>query len=290
MSTAPGRGAGLRRAGTWRRGVEQIGAGIRGGITALAAGAAYVGGLVRLLGAVGQRAVRALRGGAHRVRREALVQQGVRVGVRSIPIVMLVQVFVGIILALSLARPLNDFGQLDRVADVVALAMFREMGALFSGVILSGFAGASIAAELGAMVEGEEIKALRAHALDPIRFLVVPRVIATSVMMVGLTILANVVGVLGGFLTSVLALGVNPLTYIELTRDALTLTDYFTGLLKGAVFGLLIAGLACYEGLNVRGGAEGVGRATTTTVVKSIVCLIGADCIFAIIFYRLELW
>ena len=290
MSSAQPRGDDFGPTPAWRFGIEHIGSRLRQSVSAVVAAVAYVGGLVRLLGAVGQRTIRALRGGAHRVRREALVQQGVRVGVRSIPIVMIVQVFVGIILALSLARPLSDFGQLDRVADVVALAMFREMGALFSAVILSGFAGASIAAELGAMVEGEEIKALRAHALDPIRFLVVPRIIATSVMMVGLTILANVVGVLGGFLTSVLALGVNPLTYIDLTREALTLTDYFTGLLKGAVFGLLIAGLACYEGLNVSGGAEGVGRATTTTVVKSIVCLIGADCIFAIIFYRLELW
>lgn len=173
---------------------------------------------------------------------------------------MLVQVFIGIILALSLARPLDDFGQLERVADVVALAMFREMGALISGVVLSGFAGASIAAELGAMVEGEEIKALRAHALDPIRFLVVPRVLATTVMMVGLTVLANVVGVCGGLLIGVLVLGISPVTYIDLTREALTLTDYFTGLLKAGVFGAIIAGLACYEGLHVRGGAEGVGR------------------------------
>ena len=129
------------------------------------------------------------------------------------------------------------------------------MGALISAVILSGFAGASIAAELGAMVEGEEIKALRAHALDPIRFLVVPRVLATAVMMVGLTILANVVGVFGGFLTSVAVLKINPHTYIDLTRAALTPTDYFTGLFKGGVFGAMIALLACHEGLSVTGGA-----------------------------------
>jgi phospholipid/cholesterol/gamma-HCH transport system permease protein len=273
-----------------RHAIEAVGAGVRGGLEALRRAVCYVGGIVRLLISIGERAARALRGGQHRIRRAALTQQCVRVGVRSIPIVVLVQTFVGIILALAMARPLDDLGQMDRIADVVALAMFREMGALFSAVILSGFAGASIAAELGAMVEGEEIKALRAHALDPIRFLVVPRVVATTVMMVGLTVLANAVGVLGGFLTSTVVLGINPLTYIDLTRAALTLTDYFTGLLKGGVFGAIIALLACYEGLNVQGGAEGVGRATTTTVVKSIVCLIGADCLFAIIFYRLELW
>ena len=274
----------------WRRGVESVGASVRGGLSELHSGVVYVGGVVRLLLAIGQRVVWAFQGGAHRIRRASLVQQAVRVGVRSIPIIMLVQIFIGIILALSMARPLNDIGQLERVADVVALAMFREMGALISAVILSGFAGASIAAELGAMVEGEEIKALRAHALDPIRFLVVPRVAATTVMMVGLTALANAIGVFGGFLTSVLVLHINPLIYIDLTRAALTTTDYFTGLFKGGVFGAIIAMLACYEGLNVQGGAEGVGRATTTTVVKSVVCLIGADCIFAVVFYRLGWW
>jgi phospholipid/cholesterol/gamma-HCH transport system permease protein len=135
------------------------------------------------------------------------------------------------------------------------------------------------------MVEGEEIKALRAHALDPIRFLVVPRVIATTVMLVGLTVVADVVGVFGGYLTGVVVLGINSATYIDQTQAALSLHDYFTGLFKSGVFGAIIAALACYEGLNVTGGAEGVGRATTTTVVKSIVAIIGADCVFTAIFY-----
>jgi phospholipid/cholesterol/gamma-HCH transport system permease protein len=215
----------------------------------------------------------------------ALVQQMVRVGVRSVPIIVLVQLLIGVILALNLAPTLEDYGQLERVADVVAIAIFRELGALMSAIVLSGFAGASIAAELGAMVEGEEIKALRAHALDPIPFLVVPRILATAVMMVGLTVLADVVGVLGGFLTATARLGVSPWLYLELTREALSLSNYFTGLFKGGVFGVIIAALACYEGLNVRGGAEGVGRATTTTVVKSIVAIIAADAVFTTVFY-----
>lgn len=269
---------------TW---IEVVGAAVRGGVVALGDAAVYVGGIVRLLLAIGQRAVRALRGGADRIRLEALVQQSVRVGVRSIPIIVLVQVFIGIILALNMAPTLELYGSLERVADIVAIAVFRELGALISAVILSGFAGASIAAELGAMVEGEEIKALRAHALDPIRFLVVPRVVATTVMLVGLTALADVVGVFGGFLTAVFVLDIAPQTYIDGTRAALTMGDYFTGLFKSGVFGAIIAMLACYEGLHVTGGAEGVGRATTTTVVKSIVCLIGADCIFTAVFYVL---
>lgn len=268
--------------------VARVGATVRAAGQTLAGAVVYAGGLVRLFGQAGQRLLRAIRGGPHRIRAAALVQQAVRVGVRSIPIVVLVQIFIGIILALNLAPTLATYGQLERVADVVAIAVFRELGALITAVILSGYAGASIAAELGAMVEGEEIKALRAHALDPIRFLVVPRVVATTVMMVALTILADVMGVLGGLLTAVFVLDVPPLTYIDLTRTALTTGDYLTGLAKALVFGALIAGLACYEGLHVTGGAEGVGRATTTTVVKSIVGLIAADCAFTAVFYVLE--
>ncbi len=268
-----------------RERVEALGALIASAGGAVRRTVLYVGGVVRLFLAVGQRLVWAVRGGPNRLRGAAVVQQAVRVGVRSLPIIILVQVFIGIILALNLAPTLATYGQIERVADVVAIACFRELGALISAVILSGFAGASIAAELGAMVEGEEIKALRAHALEPIRFLVVPRVVATTIMLVGLTMLADVMGVIGGLLTATFVLHINPWAYLEQTRAALTLHDYYAGLLKAGVFGAIISGLACYEGLSVVGGAEGVGRATTTTVVKSIVCLIGADCVFTIVFY-----
>jgi phospholipid/cholesterol/gamma-HCH transport system permease protein len=271
----------------WRRVPEAVGAAVRSQGATLRAAVLYVGGVLGLVLSAVRRTGLALLGRGTRIRLSAFAHQMVRVGVRSIPIVVLVQIFIGVILALNLAPTLSDYGQLERVADVVAIAVVRELGPLISAIILSGFAGASIAAELGAMVEGEEIKALRAHALDPIRFLVVPRLVATTVMMVGLTVLADVVGVFGGFLTSTWVLDVSPSLYIQSTRDILTLGDYFTGLFKGGVFGAVIASLACYEGLNVRGGAEGVGRATTTTVVKSIVSLIGADAIFTVVFYTL---
>lgn len=271
----------------WRRPAERLGALVRGWLETLAGAAIYVGGLARMQGGVLRRLVWAPAGRGRRLRHTALFAQMTRVGVRSIPIVFLVQIFIGIILALNMAPTLKLYGQLERVADVVAIAVFRELGPLISAIILSGFAGASIAAELGAMVEGEEIKALRATALDPIGYLVVPRVLATTVMLVGLTVIADVIGVFGGFLTGVFVLGVDPQIYIDLTRDALTAKDYLTGLFKGGVFGAIIASLACYEGLNVQGGAVGVGRATTTTVVKSIVCLIGADTVFTAIFYVL---
>jgi phospholipid/cholesterol/gamma-HCH transport system permease protein len=215
--------------------------------------------------------------------RTAVAAQMVRVGVRSLPIIVLVQSFIGIILALQLAPTLQQYGSLEKVADIVAIAMFRELGPLLSAVVLSGYAGASIAAEIGAMVE--EIKALRAHALNPIRFLVVPRFLATVIMLTGLAIVADVVGVMGGLATSWAVLDIRPQLYLENTRMALMHKDFLTGLLKAGVFGVLISMIACYEGLNVRGGAEGVGRATTSTVVKSIVALIATDCVFTVVFY-----
>lgn len=273
---------------SWWRGIpESIGRTARQPMQQIAGGIIYTGGLTALGGAVIDRTSRWLLRRGVRIRISALTEQAIRFGVRSIPIIVLVQIFIGMILALNLAPTLELYGQLYRVADVVAIAVVRELGPLITAIILSGFAGAAIAAELGTMVEGEEIKALRAHALDPIRFLVVPRILATSVMMFFLTVLADVVGMFGGFLTAVFILDVPAVTYIESTQLAIDHYDYFTGLFKGVIFGTIIAGLACYEGLNVRGGAEGVGRATTTTVVKSIVALIGADAVFTAIFYVL---
>lgn len=281
MSTTP------RQPSLWFRIPERVGRAVRGLFEALYEALVYTGGLIRMLGAVIVRLTRPLVRAGPRVRFQSLVEQSIRVGVRAIPIISLVQVFIGIILALNLAPTLEMYGQLERVADVVAIAVLRELGPLITAILLSGFAGASIAAELGTMVEGEEIKAMRAHALDPIRFLVAPRVLATAIMMVGLTILADAVGVLGGLGTAVYVLDIPARTYLDATAAAVDLTDYFTGLSKAVVFGVIVAGLACYEGLGVRGGAEGVGRATTTTVVKSIVSLIAADAVFTVIFYVL---
>jgi phospholipid/cholesterol/gamma-HCH transport system permease protein len=196
-----------------------------------------------------------------------------------------VQVFIGIILALQMAPTLEAYGQLQRVADIIGIAIFRVLGPLISAIVLSGFAGASIAAEIGAMVESEEVKALEAHAINPIRFLVVPRVVATVVMLVGLSVLADVVGVFGGLLTGWTVLDIEPRVYIDATQAALKTKDFLTGLVKAVVFGVLISVIACYEGLTVSGGAVGVGRATTATVVKSIVSLIAVDTVFTTLFY-----
>ncbi len=220
---------------------------------------------------------------------DALVSQAVRVGVHSIGIVVLVEFFIGAILALQLAPVLQSYGQLDQVAVVVAIAIVRELGPLLTAIVLSGFAGAAITAELGAMVESEEIKALRAHALNPIQFLVVPRFLATTFMIVGLTVIADIVGVLGGGLTAVGVLNVSPQVYMDMTQNALVAKDFLTGLVKAGVFGMLISIIACYQGLHVSGGAVGVGKATTATVVQCIVAIIGMDAAFTAVFYAFGL-
>ncbi|HYO09500.1 MAG TPA: ABC transporter permease [Tepidisphaeraceae bacterium] len=215
--------------------------------------------------------------------------QMVRVGVRSIPIVSLVVFCIGAILALQMAPILKEYGALAMVADIIGIAMFRELGPLVAAIVLTGFAGASIAAELGTMVVSEEIEALEASAIPPIRFLVVPRVLATTVMMICLAVVADLVGMAGGMLVSRTFLGIGYLQYLQHTFTAVKLQDFLTGLIKAGVFGALISGLACYLGLGVTGGAQGVGNATTRTVVLTIVALITVDLMFTAVFYYLGL-
>lgn len=212
-----------------------------------------------------------------------------RVGVQSIPIVSLVLFCIGAILALQMAPILRDYGMVPKVADVIAIAIFRELGPLMAAIVLTGFAGASIAAEMGSTVVSEEIEALQAHAIDPIRFLVVPRVLATAVMLVCVSVVGDVLGVLGGMVVGQSFLGIGHEQYMAHTLAALKLRDFITGLSKAAVFGVIISSLACYLGLGVTGGAQGVGRATTRTVVLTIVALIAIDLMFNAVFFYLGL-
>lgn len=219
----------------------------------------------------------------------ALVVQIVRVGVRSIFIVSLVSGCVGLILALQLAPPLDGFGQRDLIANIVGVAVLRELGPLIGAIVLTGFAGASIAAEIGTMVVSEEVEALEAHALNPIRFLVVPRVFATIVSMSALGVIASMVSIMASLTVSVLVLDIPVSTYIDNTLNQAKLVDFVTGTMKATVFGALIGIIACGNGLKVTGGAAGVGNATTSTVVQSVVAIVIADLVFTAIFYALKL-
>jgi phospholipid/cholesterol/gamma-HCH transport system permease protein len=249
----------------------------------------YIGGLTLLLGATLRWLGRSI---VSPKRRDWMnfSEQVIRVGVRSLGIVALVQGFIGVILVLQLTPTLKDYGQEQQVATVIGIAGFRMLGPIFTAVVLSGFAGASIAAELGTMVVAEEIEAMEAMALNPVRFLVLPRVLATFVVMLLLTAFADMMIALGGYGVGRLALGPSVyVNYWDTMQTALTMRDFFTGLTQAGVFGLLIGLISCHEGLKVRGGAEGVGRATTMTVVYSIVAIILAACACTIIFFTWDL-
>ena len=246
----------------------------------------YGGSMTLLLGSTLRWTLRAAVAPARRSGRAALADQIIRLGLGSATIVLLVQLCIGVILALQMTPPLEPLGQADKVAKIIGFAGFRMLGPIITAVVLSGFAGASIAAELGTMAVAEEIEALEATAINPVRFLVVPRMLATVAVTVLLTIGADLMIALGGWFTSRLVLG--PASYVgywDRMKDQLEYKDFITGLIQAAVFGLLISIIACHEGLKVRCGAEGVGRATTMTVVYSIVAIVSAACVCTMIFY-----
>lgn len=245
----------------------------------------FIGGVSYLLSDVTVWLLRATVLRRVRLGRTAVITQLVRVGYRSVTIVALVSGCIGFILALQMAPPLQDFGQVDKIANIIGVAVFRELGPLIAAVVLTGFAGASIAAELGTMVVGEEIEALEAHALNPVRFLVLPRVLAAMFALMALTVIGDLVAVFFGGVMTVVFLGVPYELYKANTLNQVVYADFLTGIFKAGVFGLLLGSIACYNGLKVTGGAAGVGKATTDTVVQSVVWIILFDLIFTGLFY-----
>jgi phospholipid/cholesterol/gamma-HCH transport system permease protein len=204
---------------------------------------------------------------------------------RSAGVVSLVLLFVGMILAFQMAYVLKTLGVTEYVANITAVAMVREMGPLLVAMVMTGFAGAAIAAEIGTMVISEEVLALEVGSLNPIRFLVVPRVLASMVMMPFVCLVATYIGILGGFLVGSCLLGIEAERYIHRTFESLALKDVATGLIKAEAFGLIVALVACREGFAASGGAEGVGLATTHSVVRCIVGIIFCDLLFTAFFY-----
>lgn len=234
--------------------------------------------------------VRGLCSRKYRLGKSAIVSQICRIGVESIFIVSLVSAAVGLILALQLSPPLDDFGQRDKVANIISVAVLRELGPLIGAIVLTGFAGASIAAEIGTMVVSEEIEALEASALNPIRFLVVPRLLASTISMTALGVVSSFCAIVAALLISVTMLGIPYETFVDNMLTQAKLVDFLTGVVKGGVFGTLIGIIACANGLRVTGGAAGVGRATTYTVVECVVAIVTADLVFTTIFFALGLF
>jgi phospholipid/cholesterol/gamma-HCH transport system permease protein len=217
--------------------------------------------------------------------RKNVFEQMVFSGVNSLLIVFFVAFFTGIVLAMQSAYQLAQLGAEMYVASLVAVAMAREMGPVLTALVVAGRVGAAITAELGSMKVTEQIEALQTQALNPVRFLVVPRFLALLIMLPCLTIFSDLVGMIGGYLIGIFNIGINSGLYISVTFKFLELKDIYTGLIKSVFFAMIIALIGCYMGLNTKGGAEGVGRATTVSVVTSFILIILADCVLTGIFF-----
>lgn len=218
-------------------------------------------------------------------KRRQLIDQMNKIGTDSLFIVFLCSLFTGIVLVFQSAYQLQKLGAERFIAHLVALSMCRELGPVFTAIIIAGRAGASISAEVGTMQVTEQIDALQTMATNPVKYLVVPRLLALVITLPLLTVYSDFVGILGGYMVAVWKLGITSSMYISSTFEALALKDIFSGLLKSLVFAIIICSVSCFQGLRTKGGAEGVGKSTTLAVVISFVLIIAADCLFTAFFY-----
>ena len=225
--------------------------------------------------------------GRARFRRSDLFLFMQEAGAEALPIVTLISFLVGTIFAFVGAVQLEQFGAAIYVANLVGVAMVREMGAMMTGIVMAGRTGASYAAQLGSMKVNQEIDALSTMGISPLEFLVLPRMIALALMMPLLCLYSDAVGILGGVAVGVGGLGLSPVTYYQYTQWAVTLDDLLGGVVKASVYGVLIALFGCLRGMQSGNSSSAVGEATTRAVVSSIVAIITACGIFAVIFYVL---
>jgi phospholipid/cholesterol/gamma-HCH transport system permease protein len=247
-------------------------------------GLAYIGGLATL---ASQSAyftfVGPFRGQPFRPRRA--IHQGMAVGVEAIPIVSLITFAVGLSIALSSADQLRKFGAMQFLAGAVAFSILSQLGPLLTAIVVIGRSGSAFAAEIGTKKVTEEVDALTTMAIKPVAFLVAPKFLAMVVMMPCLTVWANLMGILGGAAFGVLFAGFTIGSYFQATRDAIVLHDISTGLLKSALFALVITAVGCKEGFSTGAGAEEVGRSTTAAVVTSITLVIIVNLVFTALSY-----
>ena len=211
-----------------------------------------------------------------------------QVGVNALPIVALISFLLGIILAFQAAVPMRQFGAELFVADLVGLSILRELGPLMTAILLAGRSGAAFAAEIGTMKVNEELNALTTMGLDPVRFLVVTRIIAALLMMPLLTLFADLIGILGGALTMI-TFNIPIVSFLHEVDSLVDVKDLLAGLAKAPVFAILIAGVGCLRGLQTQTGASAVGISATRAVVSSIVLLVVVDGIYAFVYYLLDI-
>jgi len=211
-----------------------------------------------------------------------------RVGADALPIVALIAFLLGVILAFQSAIPMRKFGAEIFVADLIGLAMLRELGPLMTAILLAGRSGAAFAAEIGTMTVNQEVDALTTMGLDPVRFLVTPRIIAALLMTPLLTLFADLISLLGGALT-LQSFAIPFVTFVHEVEAIVDYSDFFAGFVKSFVFAVLIAGIGCLRGLQTSAGASAVGDAATRAVVSGIILLVVVDGVFAVIYFVLDI-
>lgn len=218
-----------------------------------------------------------------RAHKGTLINSLHQVGVGGIPIVVLISLLLGLVMAFMSSMQLEQFGAQIYVASLLTLAMTKELGPIMTGILIAGRSGSAFASELGTMKLSEEIDALNSMGFDVIKFLVLPKLIATAISLPILSFFSQFSGILGGLLVAVSIMGITPQGYWDQVFNTLRLFDIWWGVLKCVVFGLLVASIGCHEGLKVEKGASSVGQAATQAVVKGIFAVILFDSIFAII-------
>ncbi|MCG8404406.1 MAG: ABC transporter permease [Phycisphaerales bacterium] len=217
-----------------------------------------------------------------------LVPQLYEVGYRSLPVILITGAFVGMVLAVQAIEQFRAVGLEERMGAVVNLSVVRELGPVLAGIMLAGRIGGALTAELGTMSVTEQIDALRSMGVNPIRYLVAPRVLACFLLTPTLTLFADFTGALGGWFVSVIQSGIDSGPYWEYTREAVENFDLFSGILKGFFFGAALGLISCYKGFHCRAGAEGVGRACTEAFVTSFIAILILDYVLAVILQQIS--
>src|SRR5215472_14441721 len=231
-----------------------------------------------------QEMVERLRDGRVPFRAISFFRHAERAGVDSVPLVALVSFFLGLTMALLTGYQLQSFGTERLVPGLVAIAFTRELGPLLTGIMLAARIGASFTAELGTMQVSEEVEAIEAMGIGPLRFLVAPRILALFALTPCLSMISNVAAIFASALICKAYFSMAFPYFLDLVKDSLLIRDIVTGVLKSFLFGLLIAAIACYRGLTVKGGAAGVGTNTTSSVVTAITAVIGFDTVYNVIY------
>ena len=244
---------------------------------------------IGFLGTTGRLALFAGVGFSHCVRPpfylRTIVRQMVEIGYYSLPVVGLTAIFAGMVMALQTYTGTSRFSAESAVANIVVLALTRELGPVLAGLMVAGRIGASLAAEIGTMRVTEQIDALTTLSTNPMKYLVAPRLIAGVVMFPLLVLVADIIGVFGGYLVAVYKLGFNASIYVQNTYNFLEASDVVSGLVKAAVFGVIVTLMGCYHGYHSKGGAQGVGQATTNAVVSACILILAFDYILTEAFF-----